>query len=105
MGGESYSLSPHKKCVEEATAPATQASAQAIGASSVAKVPPTTTGGRMTIAEWDDDAEEFGRWREMSVDGELVNVWVPHCPYHPGFAKPCQICEAMPLSPAEGAEA
>jgi hypothetical protein len=55
-------------------------------------------------SEWDDDAMEFGRWSEQSVDGELVTVWVPHCPYHPGFEQPCRVCESLPLSPAEGAE-
>lgn len=57
----------------------------------------------MTVAEWDDDAEEFGTWSERPVDGELTWVWMPHCPYHPGFPKPCRACAAS-LSPAEGEE-
>jgi hypothetical protein len=57
----------------------------------------------MTVATWDDDAEEFGTWSERPIDGELTWVWMPHCPYHPGFPKPCRACAAS-LSPAEGEE-
>lgn len=55
-----------------------------------------------SLSEWDDDAEEFGHWTAALVDGVRVPIWIPHCPYHPGFSKPCRVCQSLPLSPAEG---
>ena len=55
--------------------------------------------------EWSPEFLEFGRWDERSIDGELVTVWIPHCAQHPGFEKPCRLCEAAPLGPDEGPEA
>ena len=59
----------------------------------------------MPSFEWSPEFLEFGRYAEKWVDGESMQVWIPHCAQHPGFAKPCRACEAAPLGPDEGREA
>lgn len=55
--------------------------------------------------EWSPEFLEFGRYAEKWIDGESMQVWIPHCPQHPGFPKPCTVCEAAPLGPDDGSEA
>lgn len=55
--------------------------------------------------EWSPEFLEFGRYAEKRLEEELVTVWIPHCAQHPGFEKPCRLCEAAPLGPDEGPEA
>ena len=55
----------------------------------------------MTKYEWSGELMEFGHWERS----EAGPVWVSHCVQHPGFAKPCRVCEALPLGMDEGREA
>lgn len=51
-------------------------------------------------SEWSPEFLEFGHWMEL----DEVSVWIPHCVQHPGFPKPCYVCEAASLGLDEGPE-